>query len=256
VVLALVFGLVGYLCSLLRYSRAALLIGFVLGQPIEYNLNLALLIDGPFFFLQPIPLVLCLVAAAFLAHSLLGVLRETRQTRASPTGKLPPERAGDPQRSVDLLSLETICLAVCGTAALAALAETLLSGRGTVSVALTVLVPLIACLALQARRVGAMRAGILGRTSARLRWPRTDAIGRFSLGIAGFLGLLLVAGHYAALLVLVFGLVRSSGRDGVLRAAGVAVACTGAIFVLFDGVLGIEMYRGLVFRHLAGFRDF
>jgi hypothetical protein len=48
----------------------------------------------------------------------------------------------------------------------------------------------------------------------------------------------------------------SSGRGGGLAAAGTAVGCAGAVLVLSDGVLGIEMYSGPVFRYPMDFRDF
>jgi hypothetical protein len=117
-------------------------------------------------------------------------------------------------------------------------------------------VPLLALLAVQARRAVALRADLPWRGPARRRWPEGDGIAGFAVLVAVFLGLFMIAGHYAAIALLIFALVRSSGQDGTARAAGIAVACTAAIFLLFDGVLGIEMWRGLVLRRAAGFQDF
>ena len=75
---AVFFGIVGYVMKVLNYSRAALLIGFVLGFPLEKNLYLALLLKGPFFFLQPIPLVLGVITLAFLAYNVASIMRDNR----------------------------------------------------------------------------------------------------------------------------------------------------------------------------------
>ena len=155
VTVALVFGLVGYLCVMLNYSRAALLIGFVLGQPIEYNLNLAVMIDGPFFFLEPLPFALVPRGRRVPWPQRGGHPAGEDAPRASKAGTRGlSEAAGDPQRAADLLTIEMLCLAVLGALAAGALWETLAGGRHTTSVALTVLVPLLALVAVQARRTG------------------------------------------------------------------------------------------------------
>ena len=83
------FGIIGLLMKILNYSRSALLIGFVLGFAVEKNLYLALLLKGPLFFFQPVPLVLALITIAFLAYNIYGIIRHRRST-ASPltTGKI------------------------------------------------------------------------------------------------------------------------------------------------------------------------
>ncbi|KMK65042.1 tripartite tricarboxylate transporter permease [Puniceibacterium sp. IMCC21224] len=77
--IALVFGLVGYVMKVLNYSRAALLIGFVLGFAVEKNLYLALLLDGPYFVFQPIPLTLAIITIVFLAINVYGIYRDRRK---------------------------------------------------------------------------------------------------------------------------------------------------------------------------------
>ena len=56
--IVILFGFIGYLMKQLDYSRSTLLIGFVLGFAFEKNLFLALQLDGSFFYLQPVPLLL------------------------------------------------------------------------------------------------------------------------------------------------------------------------------------------------------
>lgn len=76
-----VFGIIGYLMKELGYSRASLLIGFVLGFAVEKNLYLAIQLEGPYFILDPIPLGLALVTALFLAYSVWDAIRHHRETK-------------------------------------------------------------------------------------------------------------------------------------------------------------------------------
>jgi putative tricarboxylic transport membrane protein len=76
---ALVFGVIGYIMKVLNYSRAALLIGFVLGFAVEKNLYLALLIDGPFFMAEPIPAGLSAVTALFLGWNVWTIYRDRKK---------------------------------------------------------------------------------------------------------------------------------------------------------------------------------
>ena len=78
---AVVFGILGYMMKILNYSRAALLIGFVLGFAVEKNLYLALLLDGPFFFTEPIPLTLLIITVVFLVGNVWAIYRDRRKVR-------------------------------------------------------------------------------------------------------------------------------------------------------------------------------
>lgn len=75
----LVFGVIGYLMKELSYSRAALLIGFVLGFALEKNLYLAIQLSGPFFIFDPIPLTLALITIVFLGYNVWTILRDRRE---------------------------------------------------------------------------------------------------------------------------------------------------------------------------------
>lgn len=76
---ALVFGVIGYLMKELNYSRAAMLIGFVLGFAVEKNLYLATQLDGPDFILRPIPLTLALITIVFLAYNIWSIVQHRRE---------------------------------------------------------------------------------------------------------------------------------------------------------------------------------
>ena len=78
-VIALVFGVLGFVMKELNYSRAALLIGLVLGYAIEKNLYLALQLNGPYFYLKPLPLTLVLITVVFLAYNIWTFVRDRRR---------------------------------------------------------------------------------------------------------------------------------------------------------------------------------
>jgi putative tricarboxylic transport membrane protein len=76
IVVTLIFGVIGYLMKILNYSRAAMLIGYVLGHAVEKNLYLATQLKGTFFFLSPIPLTLCLISLGFIAYNVYGMIAD------------------------------------------------------------------------------------------------------------------------------------------------------------------------------------
>jgi TctA family transporter len=76
--IALLFGVFGYWMKELGYSRAALLIGFVLGFAVEKNLYLAVQLSGPYFIFDPIPLTLAGITIAFLGYNIWSIIRDRR----------------------------------------------------------------------------------------------------------------------------------------------------------------------------------
>lgn len=80
---AIVFGVLGFLMKELGYSRAAMLIGFVLGFAVEKNLYLAVQLSGPYFLLEPIPLTLSIITLVFVAYNVLAIFRDKRRARSN-----------------------------------------------------------------------------------------------------------------------------------------------------------------------------
>lgn len=246
----LVFGVIGYLLSRLRYSRAALLIGFVLGEPIEYNLTLAVQIDGPLFFLAPVPLALIAVGLLFVGHSVRGLLRAGAAIGASPRGNLPPEAHPDSRR---LLTTEAWLLGAVIALAVAALAETFVSGRVDPTLPLVVALPLIAlALAQFARTLVLLRAGT---KAAPGPWRPGPLPGLVAAGALLWLGILFM-GHYVALFFFSLALTGAAAGEKWRIAVPSSLAAVLALWTFFTFLMGIEMYDGLIYRYLAGYRDF
>lgn len=97
IVIAIVFGVVGYVFRAMGYSNAGLILGFVLGPVIDQNLGLSLQIYGPEFVFRPLTaslfaLVVIVVAWAPLKSSL--VRRRVRQNARRPmaSSTIPQDR--------------------------------------------------------------------------------------------------------------------------------------------------------------------
>jgi TctA family transporter len=75
------FGVIGFAMKELGYSRASMLIGFVLGFAVEKNLYLAMQLEGPYFIFDPIPLTLALITVVFLAYNIWDAIRHSRRQK-------------------------------------------------------------------------------------------------------------------------------------------------------------------------------
>lgn len=64
------FGILGFLMKRFGYSRAALILGFVLGEPFEHYFFHSIMLHGAFFFTRPISLALIAICIAFIASEL------------------------------------------------------------------------------------------------------------------------------------------------------------------------------------------
>jgi putative tricarboxylic transport membrane protein len=98
---ALVFGLVGYLMKVYGYSRATLLIGFVLGELLERNYLLSMRLFGLEFLLRPITMGLIALAVFILAWP---VIRRTYRSLRRPKGAgsgAPPAETDTSEASQD-----------------------------------------------------------------------------------------------------------------------------------------------------------
>lgn len=79
-------------------------------------------------------------------------------------------------------------------------------------------------------------------------------------GIAGFFGwmvfllvLIFVTGHYVGIAVFMFFLMYLVAEEKLTLSIIVAVAVTIIIYMLFEHLFNIELYRGLIYRIWAGY---
>lgn len=256
---ALFFGVIGYLMKVLNYSRAAMLIGFVLGFPVEKNLYLALLLDGSFFFAEPLPLGLMIVTILFLGFNVVSVYRHRKRsiiTEAQPK----PKDATTAARLSDLLSLEICFLTVIGVTVVAAFFEALTYQLVSSRTPFVIMAPLFVLTIIHARRLFAMRdrSDFTRRVGIALRGENRslNKVLAMSGWMVALVGMITVIGHYAGIIIFGFLLTRVLARERLILAVVVTLATAALIFVIFEYGFNIELYRGLLFRYFAGYRDF
>ena len=78
-----VFGFVGYSMKLFRFSRAALVVGMILGEQAERNLQLSLQSYGYQFFLRPVSLIIIGLIVLLIVHTVRGSSPDRKPTDVS-----------------------------------------------------------------------------------------------------------------------------------------------------------------------------
>jgi TctA family transporter len=75
-IIALLFGILGYVMKKLGYSQPAFIIGFVLGLMVERNLFLSLQLYGTTFIFEPLALTLMVITVLVLVYNVHKLLRK------------------------------------------------------------------------------------------------------------------------------------------------------------------------------------
>jgi len=245
--IVVLFGFIGYLMKQLGYSRSSLLIGFVLGAVFEKNLFLAMQIDGPYFFLQPVPLSLALITIGFLFFNIRAISRST----AASKGQAQLDRS----KPFELYFI-TAAGILFAMALLGALSYDSLPSRTPVFI----LIPLLTLTALQINRARILHRAM--HTSVALKrsvFAPDHHLGKaFEIIIWTILLLVLIvfAGHYAGILTFIFLLLKMVSKKDATLALAIAASVTLALFILFEIAFDIELYRGLVYRAVNGYKLF
>lgn len=245
--IVVLFGFIGYLMKQLGYSRSSLLIGFVLGAVLEKNLFLAIQIDGPYFFLQPVPLVLALITVGFLIFNIYAI------SRSATTGK--GQASVDRSKPYELYFIGTAGVLFVA-ALLGALSYDFLPSRTPVFI----LIPLLLLTAIQINRARILqRARQAAMVSNRSVFAVEDQLGKafeIIMWTILLLALIIFAGHYAAILIFMLLLLKTASKTDTTLALAIAASVTLALFILFEIAFDIELYRGLVYRAFSGYKLF
>jgi hypothetical protein len=255
-------GLVAYLMKQLKYSRSSLLVGFVLGSALEKNLFLALQIDGNYFFLQPVPLVLSLITIGFLAINILAIRRQKSRKLAglSQGGEGKSAAGSDEQEATQTGLLELYFIGLAAVIFLAALAGSLSYESVSANIPIVILLPLLALTGVQIYRTK-KESPARPTDVSMFMLPETtsDRLGKafgFLGWTAGLLGLIVIAGHYIGIAAFIFVLLRTGAKKDLVFSLAVASSVTLSIYILFETAFEIELYRGLIFQALAGYKVF
>lgn len=188
------------------------------------------------------------------------MVSNTEITEAADTAEAAEAETREAAGTSDLFALEACFLAFLGLAVLAAFVEAFSYQIVSSRTPFVIMVPLLALIAVQARRL--MAAGSRHRVRDRIALAlnrSTPAFGKV-LAMQGWLALLLLlivlGGHYVGIAAFMFLLMRVAAKERLVLALAVTAATTALIFVLFEYGFDIELYRGMIFRYFAGYRVF
>ena len=95
----------------------------------------------------------------------------------------------------------------------------------------------------------------LGET-VRGRYPTFYKLFGLSLSFVVLGVIILIFGHFIGIFVFMVYLINVMGKEKLKLALIISVVATAVIFLLFEKGFNIELYRGLVFRYMAGYRIF
>jgi hypothetical protein len=255
---AVVFGIIGYVMRELKYSRAAMLIGFVLGFSIEKNLYLAVQLTGPYFIFQPIPLGLMLFTLGFLIYNIRSLIREKKNKTALATQQSATDTGQGDKGKHKILEICFIAIVgiVMTTAFLQALTYDFIAARAPI----VILVPLLILAGFHARQ-SYIAARDMNISAALMQIASGhnktfNSVAKFCGWMIFLLILILVTGHYAGICVFMFILLNFTANERTSLSLSVAGGVTLFIYILFEQVLEMELYRGLIYRIWAGYSVF
>ncbi len=121
---------------------------------------------------------------------------------------------------------------------------------------LFIMVPLLILIAQQFRRARALTGQDVLLTELAQAVRRQNKNFNVAVGFIGWMTLLpvliFVIGHYAGIAAFMLVLLRMVSRETALSSVWVTAGVTIVIYLLFEHVFNIELYRGLLFRLLAG----
>lgn len=169
-----------------------------------------------------------------------------------------PQDSGDDH--ADLLTLEICFLGLVGLVVVAAFIEALGYKLVSSRTPFVIMAPLLILIAVQAMRL--FRHRHEAQFGERLRLAMSgqmagfNKVGVVSLWMVVLLGLIVVLGHYIGLGIFCFALLWKLGGVSVRMSIIVTLGTLAGIFLIFEFAFNLELYRGLVFRYFAGYRDF
>lgn len=127
---------------------------------------------------------------------------------------------------------------------------------------LVILVPLLLLIILLAFREG--RAAIINSTdvlgivrkAVRGGYPQFRKFVQFTLWLMVLIAMVIVLGHYIAVGVFTYILMRLVSKEAMSLSLKISLAVPFAIFLIFDLALGLNMFPGILYQLWAGYQIF
>ncbi len=166
----------------------------------------------------------------------------------------------DPVYTANMISLEICFLAIIGLVVVAAFFEALNYELVSSRTPFVILAPLFLLIVIQGKRLSTVWKQ--ADFSARVRVAFSgglESVNKVVMNAVWMCALLLVVlclGHYVGILSMGVIMMRWMAKTKFVTAVLVAGITTLLIFVVFEVGFGVDLYRGLLFRYLSGYRDF
>jgi hypothetical protein len=157
-------------------------------------------------------------------------------------------------------TLELCFISILGLVIVAAFLDALTYDFVSARAPLVILVPLLVLIAVQINRarLAARNTDLSGDLSRVFRGK--NGVFNKTAGFMGWmlllLGLIFVAGHYAGIALFMFILMHLVAEEKLTLSISVSAVVTILIYILFEFVFNITLYRGLIYRIWAGYDIF
>lgn len=173
----------------------------------------------------------------------------------------------DPEKAVrkrhprgHLYALEILFLAFIAVFVLIAFSEALTYKLVSSRTPFVIMAPLAILIVIHGVRLWRVREDF--RPGARIREALSgsnkslNSVLGISAWMLGMVAMILVLGHYAGIFLFCMILMRHLAGEKWMLALAVAAGATFFIFLVFEYLFNIDLYRGLIIRYFLGFRDF
>lgn len=157
-------------------------------------------------------------------------------------------------------ALEVCVVAVCIVTILGALIEALTYEFVSSRTPFVIMLPLMTLLIIQLVRLLKVRgpAQVSNCVAAAFggKIPAFNKKINLLVWFAVMLFVIVLGGHYAGLTLFVFVLTWLLSKERLAVSLAVTLGTVAAIFLVFELGFDIDLYRGMIFRHFAGYRVF
>ena len=164
------------------------------------------------------------------------------------------------EERANMLTLEIVFLVVIGLVVLAAFFEALTYKLVSARTPFVIMVPLFILIALHGVRLYKRReqADVGKRLGMAIggSLPGLNKVVMITISLVVMLLIIVGLGHYIGLAALSIFLMWRLGGVGFVRSVLVTIGMLITIFLIFEVAFDLELYRGLLFRWMAGYRDF
>ncbi len=161
------------------------------------------------------------------------------------------------QTKPDKQTLEFIFISICGLVVLAAFIAALGYDFVSARAPLCIMVPLLLLIAFQIYRTrkAAREVSMVGDLAEVIsgRNAEFNAVMALIGWMAMLVGTIYFGGHYAGMVLFLFVLLYFVGKEGLLLSIAITVVVTLGIYLLFEHLFNIELYRGLIFNRIFAY---